>query len=198
MPGNTGPKWGKGGRTVAVSRKAAGCLDGSQRRHGMAYNAAGEQHGVAGAYPRRNTQERVEEAFSYPTWRLFCTGSCSAGSTRPDAGLRTPSIAAFGRSRPSAAVDRGPRPSAATADRGIEIDVATADPCRVDVIIHRVMKGSRRVRTRHVFLLVEHDIISTCVAGTFTKVCPGRMAQLVHVPAHFVNVPDGSLKCTGT
>jgi len=91
----------------------------------MAYGAAGKQHGVAGAYTRRNTQGRVEGAFSYPNWRLFCTGSCSAGSTRPDAGLRTPSIAAFGRSRPSAAVDRGSRPSAAAADREIEIDVAT-------------------------------------------------------------------------
>ena len=71
--------------------------------------------------------------FSYLNWRL-CTGSCSAGSTRPDAGLRPPSIAAFGRSLPSAAVDRGSRPSAAAADRGIEIDVATADPCRMRLI----------------------------------------------------------------
>ena len=134
-------------------------MGGSQRRHGMAHGAAGKQHGAAGAYKRRNTQGRVEGAFSYLNWRL-CTGSCSAGSTRPDAGLRPPSIAAFGRSLPSAAVDRGSRPSAAAADRGIEIDVATADPCRVDVTIHRV-KGSRRVRTRHLFLLMTtlHPIV---------------------------------------
>jgi len=62
VPGNTGPKWGKGGRTVAVSRKAAGCLGGSQRRHGMAYGAAGKQHGVAEAYTRRNTQGRAHRA----------------------------------------------------------------------------------------------------------------------------------------
>ena len=99
---------GKGAESVVVSRKAAGCLGGLQKRHGMAYGAAGKQHGVAGAYKRRNTQGRVEGAFSYPNWRLFCTGPCSAGSTRPDAGLRTPSIAAFDRSRPSAAVGRGP------------------------------------------------------------------------------------------
>ena len=58
---------------------------------------------------RRSTQGRVEGAFSELNWRL-CTGSCSAGSTRPYAGLRPPSIAAFGRSLPSAAVDRGSRP----------------------------------------------------------------------------------------
>ena len=109
--------------------KAAGYFGRSQRRHGMAYGAAGMQHGVAGAYKRRNTQGRVEGAFSYLSWRL-CTGSCSAAgsTTRPDAGLRSPSIAAFGRSLPLAAVDRGSRPSAAAADRGIEISVATADP----------------------------------------------------------------------
>ena len=112
---------GKGAERLRLIVKAAGCLGGSQRRHEMAYGAAGKQHGVAGAYKRRNAQGRVEGAFSYPNWRLFCTGSCSAGYTRPDAGLRAPSIAAFGRSRPSAAVDRGPRPSAAAADRGIEI-----------------------------------------------------------------------------
>ena len=76
---------------------------------------------VAGAYKRQNTQRRVEGAFSYLNWRL-CTDSCSTGSTRPDAGLRPPPIAAFGRSRPSAAVDCGSRPSAAAADRGIEVD----------------------------------------------------------------------------
>ena len=105
--------------------KAAGYFGRSQRRHGMAYGAAGMQHGVAGAYKRRNTQGRVEGAFSYLSWRL-CTGSCSAGSTRLDAGLRPPSIAVFGRSLPSAAGDRGSRPSAAAANRGIETDVATA------------------------------------------------------------------------
>ena len=92
---------GKGAERLRLVVKAAGCLGGSQRRHGMAYGAAGkQQHGVAGAYTRRNTQGRVEGAFSYPNWRLFCTGSCSAGSTRPDVGLPTPSIAAFGRRRP--------------------------------------------------------------------------------------------------
>ena len=94
----------------------------------MAYGAAGKQHGVAGAYKRRNTQEgRVEGGgFSYLNWRL-CTGSCSAGSTRPDAGLRPPSIAAFGRSLPSAAVGRGSRPSAAAAERGmVEVDAGIA------------------------------------------------------------------------
>ena len=45
--------------------KAAGYLGRSQRRHGMAHGAAGKQHGVAGAYKRRNTQGRVEGAFSY-------------------------------------------------------------------------------------------------------------------------------------
>ena len=126
VPRNTGPKWGRGiGCGLVV--KAAGYLGRSQRRHDMAYGAAGKQHGVAGAYKRRNTQGRIEGAFSYLNWHL-CTGSCSAGSTRPDAGLRPPSIAAFGRSLPSAAIDRGSQPSAAAADRGIEIDVATADP----------------------------------------------------------------------
>ena len=172
IPGRSG---GKGEELVAVSRKAAGCLGGSQRRHGMAHGAAGKKHGVAGAYTRRNTQGRVEGAFSYPNWRLFCTGSCSAGSTRPDAGLRTPSIAAFGRSRPSAAVDRGSRPSAAAADRRIEIGVATADPCRLDI------------EQRHLFLLL-----------TTLKYVP-HMTQLAQMPsAYFVNVPDGSLKYAGT
>ena len=46
-------------------------------------------------------------------------------------------IAAFGRSLPSAAVDRGSRPSAAAAERGIEIDVATADPESMnEVVVH--------------------------------------------------------------
>ena len=112
---------GKRAERLRLVVKTAGCLGGSQRHHGMAYGAAGKQHGVAGAYKRRNTQGRVEGAFSYPNWSLFCTGSCSAGSTRPDAGLRTPSIAAFGRSRPSAAVDRESRPSATAADRRLEI-----------------------------------------------------------------------------
>ena len=39
--------------------KAAGYLGRLQRRHGMAYGAAGKQHGAAEAYKRRNTQERV-------------------------------------------------------------------------------------------------------------------------------------------
>ena len=126
VPRNTGTKWGEEiGRGLVV--KAAGHLGRSQNRHGMAYGAAGKQHGIAGAYKQRNTQGRVEGAFSYLNWRL-CTGSCSAGSTRPDAGLRPLSIAAFGRSLPSAAVGRGSQPSAAAADRGIEIDVETADP----------------------------------------------------------------------
>ena len=38
--------------------KAAGYLGRSQRRHGMAYGAAGKQRGVAGAYTQRNTQGR--------------------------------------------------------------------------------------------------------------------------------------------
>ena len=119
---------GNGQNRLRLFVKAEGYLGSrSQRRHGTAYGAAGKQHGVAGAYKRRNTQGRIEGAFPYLKWRL-CTGSCSAGSTRPDAGLRSPSTAGFGRSLPSAAVDRGSRPSAAAADRGIEIDVATADP----------------------------------------------------------------------
>ena len=112
VPRNTGPKWGKGiGCGLVV--KAAGYLGRSQKRHGMAYGAAGKQHGVAGAYKRRNTQGRVEGAFSYLNWRL-CTGSCSAGSTRPDAGLRPPSIASRPLAdrclRPPSTVDRGLRP----------------------------------------------------------------------------------------
>ena len=127
VPRNTGPKRGKGiGLRLVI--KAAWCLGESQRRHGMVHGAAGKKHGVAGAYKRRNTQGRVEGAFSYLNYWRFCPGSCSAGSTRPDAGLRPPSIAAFGRSLPSAAVNRGSRPSANAADRGIEVDVATADP----------------------------------------------------------------------
>ena len=38
--------------TVVVA-KAAGHLDRSQRRYGMAYGAAGKQHGVAGARKRQ-------------------------------------------------------------------------------------------------------------------------------------------------
>ena len=45
--------------------------------------------------------------------------------------LWPPSIAAFGRSRLSAAVDRGSRPSAAAADREIE-NRCNADPYRVN------------------------------------------------------------------
>ena len=40
--------------------------------------------------------------------------------------------------------------------------------------------------------------MSTCVAGTFAKIYAGAHLQLAHVPAHFVNVPDGSLKCADT
>ena len=112
IPGRSG---GKESLAVIVVKAAAGYLGRSQRRHGMAHGAAGK-HGVAGAYTRRNTQGRVEGAFSYPNWRLFCTGSSSGGSTRPDAGIcRPPSIVAFGRSLPSAAVDRGSWPLAAAA-----------------------------------------------------------------------------------
>ena len=45
-----------GKESVAVWSKAAGYLGRPQKRHGMAYGAAGKQHGVAGAYKRRNTQ----------------------------------------------------------------------------------------------------------------------------------------------
>ena len=108
--------------------KAAGCLGRSQRRHGMAYGAAGKKHGVAGAYKRRNTQGRVEGAFFPDQNELaplhgFVLSWLYTPRRRPSAAVR---IAAFGRSLPSAAVDRGSRPSAAAAERGIEIDVDDA------------------------------------------------------------------------
>ena len=56
----------------------------------------------------------------------FVLGWLYTPRRRPSAAVDR--AAAFGRSLPSAAVDRGSRPSAAAADRGIEIDVATADP----------------------------------------------------------------------
>ena len=96
----------------------------------MAYGAAGKKHGVAGAYKRRNPQGRVEGAFPY----LNELASLQEFVLRARLALHAPTpafgrrIAAFGRSLPSAAVDRGSRPSASAAERGIEIDVATADP----------------------------------------------------------------------
>ena len=60
---NTGTKWGKGIGCGLVF-KAAGYLDRSQKRHGMAHGAAGKQYGVAGAYTRRNAQGRVEGPLS--------------------------------------------------------------------------------------------------------------------------------------
>ena len=95
-------------------------------------------------HKRRNTQVRVEGAFSCLNWRL-CTGSCSAGSTRPDADLRPPAIATFGRYRPSAAVDRGSRPSAAAADRGIE-NRCNAGPYRANLGIVRTCKAAGSAR----------------------------------------------------
>ena len=59
---------GRKSRLLVV--KAAGYLGKSQKCHGMAYGAAGKQHGAAGAYKRRDTQGRVEGAFSYLNWRL--------------------------------------------------------------------------------------------------------------------------------
>ena len=85
------------------------------RKSAMAWRMAllGSNMTSLGAHKRRNTQGRVEGAFSYLNWRL-CTGSFSAGSTRPDAGLRPPSIAprplADRWLRPPSTVDRGLRP----------------------------------------------------------------------------------------
>ena len=109
---------------------------------------------IGETHKKGGSKQLAEGAFSYLNWRL-CTGSCSAGSTRPDADLRPPSIAAFGRSRPLAAVDRGSRPSAAAADRGIE-NRCNADPYRVNLGIEWELGRQLAARTRHLFLLRQH------------------------------------------
>ena len=112
VPRNTGPKWGKRGRMQNRLRLVEGGRVLIGRKGAMAWRMAllgSNMTSLGFLLQRRNTQGRVEGAFSYLNWRR-CTGSCSAGSTRPDADLRPPSIAAFGRSRSSAAVDRGSRP----------------------------------------------------------------------------------------
>ena len=126
---------GGGKESVAVTIvvvKAAGYLGRSQRRHGMAYGAARKQHDcVAGAYKRRNTQGRVEGAFPYLNWRL-CTGSCSAGSTRPE----TP---AFGRRRSRPLADRCLRPPS-TVDRGLRPPLQIAGSrSMLQLLIHESM-----------------------------------------------------------
>ena len=94
----------------------------------MAYGAAGKKHGVAGAYKRRDTQGRVEGAFPY-------LNELASARVRTRLALHAPTpafgrrTAAFGRSLPSAAVDRGSRPSAAAADRGIEIALQLVKGC---------------------------------------------------------------------
>ena len=90
--------------------KAAGYLGRLQRRHGMAYGAAGKQHGVAEAYKRRNTQGRVEGAFSY-----LMVGASARVRARLALHAPTP---AFGRRRSRPLADRCLLPPS-TVDRGL-------------------------------------------------------------------------------
>jgi len=70
----------------------------------------------------RNSSSRVE----------WTSPACPNGGCAGELASGVDRVAAFGRSLASAAVDRGSRPSAAAADRGIEIDVsieAIHEPC---------------------------------------------------------------------
>ena len=136
---------GKRAESVAVSRKAAAQGAWAGRKGAMAWRMAllgsnmaplghtrGETHkgGSKGPFLTRigasSERLRARLALHAPT------PAFERRRSRPltDRGLRPPS-----------AVDRGSRPSTAAADRGIEIGVATADPCRVGVIIMRT-RGS--------------------------------------------------------
>ncbi len=104
----------KGAERLRLVVKAAGCLGGSQRRHEMAYGAAGKQHGVAGAYTRRNTQGLYmagRRGLSLPELAPL------SARVRARLALHAPTPA-FGHRRSRPLADRGPRPPS-TVDRGL-------------------------------------------------------------------------------